>query len=202
MITPRSEGGSYGDSSGGSQGSVLQQGGGYGSGSGGGASSGQGKPKYATSEKGQGDHGYIDTSMTMAATSTMEGYGGMATAMNTYSTPAYGSGSYGGGDSGPGYQNCMQSEFVRFCQRRHANTSIQCVLHLMVLLQWHLLRGPLLPPRLLQRVVLVAYTLLLLLLPRAFCVMCLSPSMHLLVTPSHLSGMPISTLSQSHPNWL
>ncbi|KAG1731920.1 hypothetical protein EDB19DRAFT_1640526 [Suillus lakei] len=28
--------------------------------------------------------------------------------MNTYSTPAYGSGSSGGGDSGSGYQSCMQ----------------------------------------------------------------------------------------------
>ncbi|KAG2150626.1 uncharacterized protein EDB93DRAFT_1083928 [Suillus bovinus] len=28
--------------------------------------------------------------------------------MNTYSTPAYGPGSYGGGGSGSGYQNCMQ----------------------------------------------------------------------------------------------
>ncbi|KAG2368505.1 hypothetical protein BDR07DRAFT_1269770 [Suillus spraguei] len=28
--------------------------------------------------------------------------------MNTYSTPMYGSGSYGGGDGGSGYQNCMQ----------------------------------------------------------------------------------------------
>lgn len=179
----------------------------------------------------------MDTSMTMAATSTMDGgMGGMQTSMtmptssavndyssmgesscmssavtgtpdatstakNTYSTPAYGSGSYGGGGGGSGYQSCMQSEFVRFSQRQHANTSIQCVLHLMALLQWHPLRGLLLPPRLLQRVVLVAHTPSLLLLRRAFCDMCLSPSMHLLVTPSHLSGMPTSTLSRSHLNW-
>lgn len=86
----------------------------------------------------------MDTSMTMAATSTMDGgMGGMqtsmtmptssavndyssmgesgcmsnavtgtpdatSTAMNTYSTPAYGSGSYGGGGGGSGYQSCMQ----------------------------------------------------------------------------------------------
>ncbi|KAG2753047.1 hypothetical protein P692DRAFT_20871190 [Suillus brevipes Sb2] len=54
IITPRSDGGSYGDSSGGSQGSVPQIGGGY----------------------------HMDASVTMAATSTMDGgMGGMQTSM-------------------------------------------------------------------------------------------------------------------------
>lgn len=121
VITPRSEGGSYGDSPGGPQDGVSQQGG-----------------------------SYTDTSMTMAVMSTMEGYGGMggmqtsmamstssavsdcssmasmsdsggmgsvvttsapdatSTATNTYSTPAYGSGSSGGGGGDSGYQSCMQ----------------------------------------------------------------------------------------------
>jgi hypothetical protein len=52
-------------------------------------------------------------------------------AMNTYSTPEYGSGSYGGGAVGSGYQSCMQGEIftnLSLCLRLTPLLSVCCVL--------------------------------------------------------------------------
>lgn len=138
MITPRSEGGSYGDSQGSPQGD-SQQGGGYMDtsmtmatstmedygGMGGTQTSVTMSTSSAVSDcssmTSMGDSssmGSVATTSTPDATSTvMNTYSTpmytyststYSTSMYTYSTPVYGSGSSGGGDGGSGYQSCMQ----------------------------------------------------------------------------------------------